>query len=79
MSHSQGCSLLENLHSRKAEERPAPEQKGRQDASEKFSAVAGSAVGLAASFMSHTDSCESCVHSLNIPTGIQRLQEIVLE
>lgn len=71
--------MLQNLHSRKAEDRPSPEQKGRQDASEKFSAVAGSAVRLAASFMSPTDSCESCVHSLNIPIGIQSLQEIVLE
>lgn len=69
---------MESLHSRKAEERPSPEQKGRQDASEKFSAVVGSAVGLAASFMSYTDSCESCIHSLTSLVAIQRLQETIL-
>lgn len=69
---------MESLHSRKAEERPSPEQKGRQDASEKFSAVVGSAVGLAASFMSYIDSCESFIHSLSSLVAIQRLQETIL-
>lgn len=54
-----------SLHSRKAEERCSPEQRGRQDASAEFSSVAGAAVGFAVSFMSHTDSCESCIQSLS--------------
>lgn len=56
---------------RKRAERPNPESKGSQDASERFS-VLSSAVGFADSFMSRTDSCESCVHSLNSLVAIQR-------